>query len=227
MTVAGKRHGSTETGTRIVLSSQKVEGSMRMARQKHRGTIFRWLVLTFGLLALSNMERVGLRQMGSARLVSIEELPEIGESCELPATAPSNVAAPEEDNLLSALRETPVHAQDSGGTVEVRRPPVRDILDTAPIYSSVGVDPQRDEVLLQDSNTWSIRVFNRLDNARPGEPPTEARRVISGPKSDVQFNVVSGLTPRMVTSIRWKTISATRSWCFLTKREETSNPHAS
>jgi hypothetical protein len=170
------------------LSLEKVEGSMRIARQKHRGTIFRWLVLAFGLLALSNIDRVGLRQMGSARLVSIEELPEIGESCELPATAPSNVTAPEEDNLLSALRETPVHAQDSGGTVEVRRPPLRDILDTAPIYSSVGVDPQRNEVWLQDSNTWSIRVFNRLDNAKPGEPPTEARRVISGPKSDVQFN---------------------------------------
>jgi DNA-binding beta-propeller fold protein YncE len=134
------------------------------------------------------MGRVGLQQMGSARLVSIEELPEIGDLCEMPATAPSSVAAPEDANLLSAFRGTPVYAQDSGGTVDVRRPPVRDILDTAPIYSSVGVDPQRNEVLLQDSNTWSIRVFNRLDNAKPGEPPTEARRVISGPKSDVQFN---------------------------------------
>jgi hypothetical protein len=153
-----------------------------------RGTTFRGLVLAIGLLALSTMDGAGLRKMGSARLVSIEELPEIGDSCQLPATAPSSVTPPEEDNLFSAFRETPVHAQDSGDTVDVRRPPVRDILDTAPIYSSVGVDPQRNEVLLQDSNTWSVRVFNRLDNARPGEPPTEAKRVISGPKSDVQFN---------------------------------------
>jgi 6-phosphogluconolactonase (cycloisomerase 2 family) len=126
--------------------------------------------------------------MGSGRLVSIEELPEVGDICELaPATAASTLTAPEE-NPFFGLRETAVYAQDSGGTVDVRRPPVRDILDTAPIYSSVGVDPQRNEVLLQDSNTWSIRVFSRLDDTRPGEPPTEARRVISGPKSDVQFN---------------------------------------
>jgi hypothetical protein len=126
--------------------------------------------------------------MGSARLLSIEELPEIGDFCEMPAAkTASRLAAPEE-NLFSAFRETPVYAQGSGGTVDVRRPPVRDILDTAPIYSSVGVDPQRDEVLLQDSNTWSIRVFRRLDDAKPGDPPTETRRVISGPKSDVQFN---------------------------------------
>jgi hypothetical protein len=161
---------------------------MRMSRQKSRGTIVRGLVLAIGFLALSTTDWVGLRQMGSARLVSIEELPEMADSCELPAAGHSSVAAPEADHLFSAFRETPVHAQDSGGTVDVRRPPVRDILDTAPIYSSIGVDPQRNEVLLQDSNTWSVRVFNRLDNAKPGEPPTEARRVISGPRSDVQFN---------------------------------------
>ena len=65
--------------------------------------------------------------------LSIEELPERGDICELPsATASSRVPAPEED-LFSQLRETPVYAQESGGTVEVRRPPVRDIFDTAPI----------------------------------------------------------------------------------------------
>jgi hypothetical protein len=159
---------------------------MRMLNLK-RGTTFRGLVLAIALLAFSTVDRTGLRKMGSARLVSIEELPEIGDSCERPATAPSSGAAREENNRFSAFRETAVHAQDSD-TVDVRRPPVRDILDTAPIYSSVGVDPQHNEVLLQDSNTWSVRVFNRLDNARPGEPPTEAKRVISGPKSDVQFN---------------------------------------
>jgi 6-phosphogluconolactonase (cycloisomerase 2 family) len=42
--------------------------------------------------------------------------------------------------------------------------------------------------MLQDANTWSIKVFSRLDNAKPGDPPTEPRRVISGPKTDVQFN---------------------------------------
>ena len=37
-------------------------------------------------------------------------------------------------------------------------------------------------------NTWSIRVFGRTDNAKPGDPPNEPRRVIGGPKTDIQFN---------------------------------------
>jgi hypothetical protein len=151
---------------------------MRILRQRNRGIFFRGLFgLTIALLALSAGDRLALRRTGSARLVSIEELPEIGDFCEMPAKTPSRFATPEE-NLFSAFRETPVYAQGSGSTVDVRRPPVRDILDTAPIYSSVGVDPQRDEVLLQDANAWSIRVFRRLDDAKPGEPPTETRRVI-------------------------------------------------
>jgi hypothetical protein len=144
-------------------------------------------VFTVGLFGLSSVERLWRGTMGSARLVSIEELPDVGDACERPINRDSRAAA-HDQSLFSAFEEASVHAQDSGGTVNLTRPPVRDILDTAPIYSSVGVDTQHDEVLLQDANTWSIRVFSRLDNAKPGEPPTEARRVIAGPKTEVQFN---------------------------------------
>ena len=123
----------------------------------------------------------------ATRLLSIEELPESGDACERPDSAAKRAAQPEQ-NLFAAFETTPVYAQDNSGSVDVTRPPVRDIRDTAPIYSSVGVDTQHNEVFLQDSNTWSIRVFSRLDNARPGTPPTEARRVIAGSKSEVQFN---------------------------------------
>ena len=112
-----------------------------------------------------------------ARLISVAELPETPDLCERPA--------PAQENLFT---EFTAHAQDSGGTVDLNRQPVRDIRDTAPIYSSVGVDTKANEVFLQDSNTWSIRVFSRLDNAKPGAPPTEPRRVIAGNKTDVQFN---------------------------------------
>ena len=124
--------------------------------------------------------------LGSARLISIEEIPEAGESCERPVRSASRPAATAE-NLFEAFNETTVHAQDAQ-TVDLTRPPVRDILDTAPIYSSIAVDNEHNEVMLQDANTWSIKVFSRLDNAKPGDPPTEPRRVIGGPKTDVQFN---------------------------------------
>jgi DNA-binding beta-propeller fold protein YncE len=111
----------------------------------------------------------------------------MGDSCFRPSQDFS-VASRQEPSLLAAFQTTPVYAQDNLGTEDVTRPPARNIRDTAPTFSSVGVDAVRNEVYLQDSNRWSIRVFSRLDNAKPGEPPTEPRRVISGPTSDVQFN---------------------------------------
>ena len=136
-------------------------------------------------LAFSGLFAAHRLWFGSPRLISIQELPEMGESCYRPSEDPG-LNPPQ--NLFDAFDPMPVHAQDSVGGEEVARPPVRHIWDTAPVFSSVGVDAVRNEVYLQDSNRWSIRVFSRLDNAKPGEPPTEPRRVISGPTSDVQFN---------------------------------------
>lgn len=140
--------------------------------------------LALGVFGLSPVQRLWL---GSPQLVSIQEIPEMGDSCFRPSQDLS-VASRQEPSLLAAFQTTPVYAQDNLGTEDVTRPPARNIRDTAPTFSSVGVDAVRNEVYLQDSNRWSIRVFSRLDNAKPGEPPTEPRRVISGPTSDVQFN---------------------------------------
>jgi 6-phosphogluconolactonase (cycloisomerase 2 family) len=133
----------------------------------------------FGLFAATRL------WVDSPRLISVQEIPDIGDSCYRPSKD-SGLRSPK--NLFDAFEPTPVQAQDSVGGEEVARPPVRHIWDTAPVFSSVGVDSVRNEVYLQDSNRWSIRVFSRLDNAKPGEPPTEPRRIISGPTSDVQFN---------------------------------------
>jgi 6-phosphogluconolactonase (cycloisomerase 2 family) len=140
--------------------------------------------LALSLFAFSAVQRLWL---GSPRLVSIQEMPEVGDSCYRPSADSSGNSSPEQ-SLFGAFEATPVHAQDSVGGVDLARPPVRNIWDTAPTFSSVGVDAARNEVYLQDSNRWSIRVFGRLDNAKPGDPPNEPRRMISGPTSDVQFN---------------------------------------
>jgi DNA-binding beta-propeller fold protein YncE len=154
-------------------------------RNRHGNLLAGAALLALVFLSLSTVPRLW---RGSARLVSIEQMPDVGDACYRPSHAELNPTAAPEESLFSAFEPASVHAQDSGGTVDVIRPPVRHIVDTAPIYSSVGVDTQRDEVYLQDSNMWSIRVFSRLDNAKPGEPPTEPRRVIRGPKTGLQFN---------------------------------------
>src|SRR5207244_8028079 len=62
------------------------------------------------------------------------------------------------------------------------------IRDTYATYSFVAVDNQHDEVVLQDLNLWSIRVFSRLENTPSGAPPSVPKRIIQGPKTDIQFN---------------------------------------
>jgi 6-phosphogluconolactonase (cycloisomerase 2 family) len=86
--------------------------------------------------------------------------------------------------------------QAQGQTIEVNRQPVRRIMDLDPIYSYVAVDAQSDEVFLQDINTWSIRVFNRLDNTPPGAVRSDPKRVISGEKTGIQFNTCIYIDPK-------------------------------
>jgi DNA-binding beta-propeller fold protein YncE len=100
--------------------------------------------------------------------------------------------------LFAAFADNSVLAagQDSAPATEVARPPVRNILDKDPIYSAVTVDTRLDEVYLQDPNTWTIRVFGRLDNTPADAPRTEPRRVIGGPTTEVQFNSCVYVDPK-------------------------------
>jgi len=133
------------------------------------------------VFGLSTLQQLWLGA-GAAKLLSVETIEP--EACD---TQDSPVAAVQTPNLFTAFESASVHAQDATPG-ESNRPPVRQIVDTAPIYSSVAVDTNKDEVYLQDSNLWSIRVFSRTDNAKPGDPPTEPRRVIMGEKTALQFN---------------------------------------
>jgi hypothetical protein len=152
-----------------------------------RQILFVGLTAGFFVLGSSAVDRLWHHFTGSPRLVSVEEIPESTE-CYRPVSAQASSSFGPTHNLFSDFGETPVEAQDAGNTINFDRSPVRVLRDTAPIYSSVAVDEKRNEVFLQDNNLWSIRVFSRLDNAKPGTPPTEARRVIVGNNTDVQFN---------------------------------------
>jgi DNA-binding beta-propeller fold protein YncE len=138
--------------------------------------------------ASSAVDRLWHRVTGSPRLLSVEELPDNAECYRPVSLEARGPRFRSTDNLFSEFGETPVAAQEAGSSLSLDRPPVRVLRDTAPIYSSVAVDDKRNEVFLQDNNLWSIRVFSRLDNAKPGTPPTEARRVIVGNDTEVQFN---------------------------------------
>ena len=114
---------------------------------------------------------------GSARLISVQQLP--GESCSLTSGMDSRSA-----NLFDAF-ETTAYADE---TVDVTRPPVRTIKDSYPIYSSIAVDPARNEVILQDTNLFGIKVFNRTDNTPPNVESTTPKRVIQGNATHCEYN---------------------------------------
>jgi 6-phosphogluconolactonase (cycloisomerase 2 family) len=134
----------------------------------------------------------------SGRLVSIEPLAEIGDMCVWEPVSAKQITSSESTNLFAAFEDKPVFAasQDSGVTGDIVRSPVRNILDTDPIYSAVTVDTRLNEVYLQDPNTWSIRVFDRTENTPGTAPRSEAKRVIGGPKTDVQFNSCVYVDPK-------------------------------
>ena len=173
---------------------------MRVGKNKGRRVIFgAAMAIAMAILGSSGAGRLE-NPTGSARLVSIEELPDVGDMCLWePESANSNgIASLPENNLFAALGERPVYAasQSTGQTVEVTRPPVRYIRDLDPIYSYVAVDSRRNEVFMQDANTWTIRVFNRQDNTPPSANRTEPKRVIGGPKTDIQFNTCIYVDPK-------------------------------
>ena len=156
-----------------------------MSGSRRRKLILAGAGVAVFVLGSSAADHLWRRVTGSARLVSIEDVKDDPEACLRDAGETSPGGGP---NLFAAFGAAEVSAQDNGGTVNVDRPPVRTLRDTAPIYSSVAVDDKRNEVFLQDNNLWSIRVYGRTDNAKPGTPPTEPRRVIAGNDTDVQFN---------------------------------------
>lgn len=140
------------------------------------------LAIAFGVFSwslLTTPDSSVRQSLGSARLVSIEQLPDYADVC-----------APEDVSAIAALRTEFEHNGSvyAADTVEVNRPPVRMIRDTYPIYSSVAVDPVRNEVVLQDTNLFSIKVFNRLENTPANVDASKPTREIIGPDTKNEYN---------------------------------------
>jgi hypothetical protein len=88
-------------------------------------------------------------------------------------------------NLYAALRQ--LTSAGAGASVRTLTP-LRTIRDTHPTYSAIAVDLNSDEIILQDNNLWSYRVFNRLDNTPPGAELTPPKRHVQGDRTAIQFN---------------------------------------
>ena len=139
------------------------------------------VTLAVGTFCLSRVATTHEPRLGSARLVSMEDLPDFGDSCVRPVSA----HAQQETSLFADFEAEPVHAAD---TLDVTRPPVRTIKETYPVYSSVAVDPVRNEVILQDTNLFGVRVFGRTDNTPLNAESTTPKRIITGDATHCEYN---------------------------------------
>ncbi|MBI4479157.1 MAG: beta-propeller fold lactonase family protein [Acidobacteria bacterium] len=121
------------------------------------------------------------------RLISMENIPAPeGTLCEwTPASATERIF----------LRQEPSSGSRVGGPSHLSRAPLRVIRDSYPTYSSVAVDPIREELLLQDENLFQILVYDRMANTPPGASITEPKRIIGGNQTKVEFNCALYVDP--------------------------------
>ncbi len=149
------------------------------------------LVLSQGRRVIQNGDRQ-TQIIGSDRLVSVQPLPDMGQLCEvLPPARP--------ERLIAALQETPpdrnsaLAASAAASRAALRsvpgnRDPVRMVRDPYASYSAVTVDMARNEIILQDENLFQIMTYDRTANTPPSATMTEPKRIITGPKTKVEFN---------------------------------------
>jgi 6-phosphogluconolactonase (cycloisomerase 2 family) len=182
---------------------------MRVKRTKVEWAILAVAMIAMGILA-------GAAPEGSSRLVSVQQLPQNMEFCtweESTGANPNLIASLQQENLFSSLQQEPsstlmaaLQQGDVGGGFREptngdeqerqaraareagARTPVRTIRDTAPTYSAVAVDVNSGEVILQDNNLWSYRVFDRLSKTPADGEVTKATRIVKGDKTRLQFN---------------------------------------
>ena len=87
-----------------------------------------------------------------------------------------------------ATRSAPQSSEGDRTATVIDRTPLREIRNEYPTYSAVAVDPVRDEIVLQDENFFGIMVFDRTTNTPPTARMSAPKRMIRGPKANIQFN---------------------------------------
>ncbi len=151
------------------------------------------LAAAAGMLLWSRMapqeRRTTSLVLDSSRLVSEDEMYQEGDYCTLrPVSTDSSELASAHKSLFDEIEETSVHAADTPDTVDMLRPPVRTVFDSDPIYSAIAVDAERNEVILVDTNTFSVKTFTRTENTPAGVRASVPLHAIEGPKTKLEFD---------------------------------------
>src|SRR5688572_27007721 len=121
---------------------------------------------------------------GEARLVAFEALPDYSsETCEWEVALPTPQA-------MSYAPAGVAAAQLPDGNARVAaaaRQPLRFIQDPYPAFSSIAVDPVRNEIVVTDENRFRIMVYDRLAVTPASAEATTPKRIINGLNTHTQY----------------------------------------
>jgi 6-phosphogluconolactonase (cycloisomerase 2 family) len=170
---------------------KKMKGALAILGIASTGIVLVWNAIPSKFISIPTAD--------SSRLVDVREYPSAVCEWDYEPTVGRSVgqiASLQPQNLFAALLAAPQEAIDPyrrndplGAVNALTRPPdSRTLGDTYPTYTSVAVNLQTDEVVLQDNNLWSTRVFNRLDSTPPGAAFTQPKRVIQGKNTLLEYN---------------------------------------
>ena len=155
---------------------------MHLGHRLGRSVLALVVVTIAGAFALGN-GGLSSGSTGEARLVAFEPLPDYsGESCEW------EVAAPQGHASYAAAGAAGAQFPDGASRMAVTaRPPLRFVQDPYPSYSSIAVDPVRNEVVVTDENRFQIMVYDRLATTPAAATQSTPKRVISGLNTHTQY----------------------------------------
>lgn len=121
----------------------------------------------------------------NGRLVKMEPLPVMdGGMCLIPAAMQraERVAARQSSRAGLPLTDaTRIFAGDPG----------RKIQDKYPAFAAIGVDPERNEVIVTDENLFQVIAYDRLENTPANAEASKPKRVLAGDNTLIEFQ--SGL----------------------------------
>jgi DNA-binding beta-propeller fold protein YncE len=138
------------------------------------------------MLAAGHPSYYAANRFPNGRLVRMDPLPDMdAEVCLIPAAVQraerAAAAAQRQRPGLPLGAETTIFAGDPG----------RKIQDKYPAFAAIGVDPERNEVILTDENLFQVLVYERLEHTPASAEASKPKRVLSGDNTLIEFQ--SGL----------------------------------
>ena len=169
-----------------------------------------WLLVLIALFVAGTqlvLSQSGTRQtkiIGNDRLVSVQALPQMaGEMCVYPEEAnPELMASLQYEGASALMASLPRQQTGAAGTAAASAPPrpsdavksavarrrqIATIKDPRNTFSSVVVDPIRNEVIFAEENNFSILVYDRMTNTPPSATLSEPKRMIQGEHTYLEF----------------------------------------